>query len=519
MKHNYKRMFIGGMVLSMLLVSACSSNGSSNNDKSSGASTSPEGGQPAAQEKAKISIMANFSTANVAPADQAIFDQLEQDLNVELNWVIPPSTGYKEQLQLSLVSGDYPDLIFFPSESDESFINAVNDGVLIPINPYLDNLPNVKKYTYDISWKALETKRDGNYYAVPRTSVARNDGFIVREDWLNNIGFEMPANHEVTVDQFTDILRQFTFNDPDKNGKNDTYGYAAYLNTAKMIDPLLSNQFGDLGWQKANAGPYQYITPMYDQNSDTYKKVLAYTQQLFKEGLVDPDSAVIDRNASVDRFKLGISGVRTEFAGNAYTAELTGKENDPNTEITYLFVQNEQGDLKGAAYGTATFGVWGVTEKAKNPERTLQVLDWLLSDKGWDLVKYGVEGVEYTMVDGNRQYNPDVTAPWRRAIVRRANDGDFFIDTKLPNDIRSGLKTFVDKAIDTVEFSLDQGFIPPAAKQPSFMDFKLIWDETITKIMVGDLPVDAFDNLLTQWYEKGGKAYVEQMNEYISSTQ
>jgi putative aldouronate transport system substrate-binding protein len=51
------------------------------------------------------------------------------------------------------------------------------------------------------------------------------------------------------------------------------------------------------------------------------------------------------------------------------------------------------------------------------------------------------------------------------------------------------------------------------------MDFKLIWDETITKIMIGELPVDEFDKLLTQWYAKGGKAYVEQMNAYIASTQ
>jgi putative aldouronate transport system substrate-binding protein len=163
--------------------------------------------------------------------------------------------------------------------------------------------------------------------------------------------------------------------------------------------------------------------------------------------------------------------------------------------------------------------VWGVTNKAQHPDRALQVLDWLLSDEGFDMVKYGVEGIEYNMSDGKRQYIEGVSAPWRKLIVRRANDGDFFIDAKLDEAVREKVRKWVDRSIETVAFSLDQGYVPPAAKEPEYMDFMLIWDETITKIMIGELPVDEFDNLLAQWYEKGGQEYVEQMNEYIKSTQ
>ncbi|WJH33653.1 hypothetical protein N6H14_27135 [Paenibacillus sp. CC-CFT747] len=135
------------------------------------------------------------------------------------------------------------------------------------------------------------------------------------------------------------------------------------------------------------------------------------------------------------------------------------------------------------------------------------------------MVKYGVEGVEYNKENGQRKYIDGVSAPWRKSIVRRANDGDFFIDAKLDEATRNKVKPWVDRSIETVAFSLDQGYIPPAAKEPKFMDFKLIWDETITKIMIGELPVSDFDKLLAQWYEKGGKEYVKQMNDYIASTQ
>lgn len=526
MKRSIKRICGLSLAASLVVLTACSggggdagAGGGTNTPPAASGGGASNGEGTAGRERVSIKIMANFSTADISPADRAIFDRLGEALNVDLEWIVPPSTGYKEQLQLSLVSGEYPDLVFFPSETDESFLNAVNDGVLIPVNPYLDQLPNIMEYTYDISWEALETKRDGNIYGVPRTSVARNDGFIIREDWLRNIGFEMPANREVTIDQFTEILRKFTFEDPDGNGKNDTYGFAAYLNTTKMIDPILSPQFGNLGWQKSEGGEYEYMTPMYDRNSSVYKDVLAYTQMAFKEGLVDPDSPVIDRNASIERFERGIAGIRYEFAGNMFGAEEKGQKLDPNTDIEYIFIQDREGELKGVSYGTATFGVWGVTVNAKEPLRALEVLDWLLSDEGWELVKYGVEGHEYNMVNGEREYIPDVQAPWRKNIVRRANDGDFFIDVKKPEEQRQQVRQWVDRSIETVVFSLDQGYVPPAAKTPAFMDFKLIWDETITKIMIGDLPVDAFDALLEEWYAKGGEQYVKEMNEYIASTQ
>ncbi|SDE55376.1 putative aldouronate transport system substrate-binding protein [Paenibacillus sp. UNCCL117] len=527
MRGSFRNTLSIGFVTTMLLLSACSGGGAGVGEPGApGPGESSKGGTPAASgpaDKSKrvtIKIMANFSEANITPADKALFDKLKAALNVDLEWVVPPSTGYKEQLQLSLVSGDYADLVMFPSETDETFLNAVKEGIVIPVNPYLDQLKNIKQHTYDISWEALETNRDGKIYGVPRTSVARNDGFIIREDWLKNIGFKMPENREVTIDQFTEILRKFTFEDPDKNGKNDTYGFAGYLNGSKMIDPILSSQFGNLGWQKSTGGEFEYMTPMYDKNNTKiYKDVLAYTQMAFKEGLVDPDSPVIERSASIERFERGISGIRYEFSGNMTGSETRGKKINPNTDIEYIFIQDREGKLKGAAYGTATFGVWGVTNKAKEPQRALEVLDWLLSDEGWNMVKYGVEGVEYNMVNGERQYNPDAKAPWRKNIVRRANDGDFFIPTNLPEKERQQIKRWVDRSIETVVFSLDKGYIPPAAKKPEYMDFKLIWDETITKIMIGELPVDEFDKLLAQWYKKGGEEYVKQMNEYIKSTQ
>lgn len=521
LKQTYQRVISFTVLVVLMVLAACSGGGGSNPpDNSSGngggqpnsSSPSSEGG-----EKAAIRMMANFSTANIEASDKAFFDKLQEAVNVDLQFIVPPASGYQEQLQLTLVSGDYPDIIFFPNENNEAYLNAVNDGILIPLNEYLENAPSLKDYTYDVSWDALKTKRDGDIYGIPRTTIARYDGFEVRKDWLDNIGFEIPDNHEVTIDQFTDILRKFTFEDPDGNGKDDTYGFSAFLNGDKVLGNILSAQLGNMGWQEASGGEYQYMSPIYDQNSTVYKDILAYTQQLYKEGLLDPDAAVIDSNVAHERFKRGITGVRPEFAGWVPTGEEEMKLINPDAELTYLFVQDRQGELKGVMSGTGIWGLWGVTNKAKNPQKAVEILDWMLSDEGWEYVRFGVEGVDFQMVDGKRQYDPDVKSNWRTAVVRRAGDGDFFIPPTLEQDKVDLIKPWIDKAVNSVSFTLDRGFVPPVARQPELMDFKLTWNETITKINVGELPVDEFDNLLAQWYEKGGRQYVEQMNEYIAS--
>lgn len=532
MSRAFKRLFTMGLAWMLVFLAACSGNsgdsggGGASQTANGGGTTQSAGsgggnsggGNSGSEEPVEITIMANFSPADISEADQALISKVEEAVNVKINFIVPPSSGYQEQLQLTLVSGDYPDVVFFPSETSEIFLNAVNDGFLIPVNEYLENAPNLMEYTYDISWEALQVLRDGKIYGIPRTTIARYDGFEVRKDWLDAIGFEVPENHEITIDQFTDILRKFTRDDPDGNGLDDTYGYGGYLNTNKVLDPILSTPLGNLGWQETSGGEYKYMHPMYDRNSGLFKEILAYNQMLFTEGLVDPDALTIDRNMSGDRFKRGITGVRDEFAGYIVGKEKEMKETNPNAELTYLYVQDRNGEVKGAAYGTALWGLWGITNTAEHPEKIVQLFDWLLSDEGWDLVTYGVEGVEYNMVDGKREYIEGMSAPWRKGFVRRAGDANFFLSPTLTQEEIDRVQPFIDKSVESVFFSLDRGYVPPASREPVFMDFKLTWDETLTKIMVGELPVDAFDNLLDEWYEKGGKEYVEQMNEYIEST-
>jgi putative aldouronate transport system substrate-binding protein len=515
--------------LCMLLLAACSSGNGSNeaspSNALSGNTAVPVQSDAGAQQSegpVKISILANVLPADAPENRKAFIDVINEKLNVELDFLAPPASGYEQQLQLALISGDIPDVIFFPSEGDDIFINAVNDGVVIPLNDYIEKSENLMKYSYEHSWEALKTLRDGNIYGVPRTSMTRHDGFIVRKDWMDNLGIEVPADAEMTIEQFTDMMRRFTFEDPDGNGVKDTYGFGSYVDANKVLQPVLISELGHYGWQAYEGAEYEYMLPEYDRNSKVYDNILAYTRDLYLEGILDPDSPINDNKTATERFDRGMFGVYKGFAGHVGSREVALKKQVPDAELTYIFVKGPDGEVKGGVYGTGIWGVWAITSKAKDPEKVIEMFDYLLSDVGWDMVSYGIEGVHYKLENGEKVYLPEAGVAFgtQRNIVRRHDDPSFFLrpDSYTKEDVEAALP-LIQKAVDAAITSLDQGYTPPAARQPNFMDYKLTWDEKTTRIILGDLPLEEMEKIRDDWYKNSGEQYLKEMNEFIKSMQ
>src|SRR5690606_33664828 len=65
-------------------------------------------------------------------------------------------------------------------------------------------------------------KVDGKIYGIPSWAPTEGSSFIIRKDWLDNLGLKVPTSYE----ELKKVAIAFTKDDPDKNGKQDTYGLA-----------------------------------------------------------------------------------------------------------------------------------------------------------------------------------------------------------------------------------------------------------------------------------------------------
>lgn len=81
--------------------------------------------------------------------------------------------------------------------------------------------------------------KDGKTYGLACAPVlTEGQVMVIRQDWLDNLGLKAPA----TLDEFEAVIRAFTEDDPDGNGKKDTYGFTyegdSIYNNGWVADPV-----------------------------------------------------------------------------------------------------------------------------------------------------------------------------------------------------------------------------------------------------------------------------------------
>lgn len=467
-----------------------------------------------------VKIFANWNPAEPSISDKAWMEAVEKATNTKISYEVPPSSNYTERLNIMIAGGDYADVILFGGPADKSFVDSVNNGIITPITKYVEKSPNLKKYSYDMSWDALKIKGDSEIYGIPRTTIQRADGFLVRADWLDAIGFKIPSDNLITIDQFAEIMTKFTRNDPDKNGKADTYGWTAATGGDGSISPILPYAFGNRGWQKTNGEKYEYMDPQYSREKDTYKKALDFTAKLVKEGVIDPNFASIKSDAAEARFKQGVNGAMGAFAGWITRYQTDASKINPNARLTYINgLKDVDGKFQVASYGTGIWGCWAVTKAAKDPEAVVRIFDWLLSDEGWSVTKYGVEGVTYKKEGDKKVALPEFdNFLWGSNSVRRNDDAEFFVKINMQEEYREPVKRWIDIAIKGNITSMDYDYRPAAADKPELIDYNKQLAQVRAEIILGAAPSSEWDKALDGWYKAGGEEYVKQMNDFIKKT-
>jgi len=113
------------------------------------------------------------------------------------------------------------------------------------------------------------------------------DLLLVRKDWLDNVGLGVPK----TMDEFYTVAKAFRENDPNKNGKKDTWGFAASNELGGPIFCDLAGFFNGYGafintWvEKNGALVWGTVQP-------EAKDALLMLQKMYKEDIISKDFTI-----------------------------------------------------------------------------------------------------------------------------------------------------------------------------------------------------------------------------------
>lgn len=496
-----------GLLTAGVMLSACggASGGSTASSSTSEAGSSSTASEPAS-DKDSISWMAMLFTA--APPSGDVEAKLEEHtgVDIEMNWI--PDASRDERINAALASGTLADIVSLTQISNATVRQALASGMFWDVEPYLKDYPNLA----NISEERLDSARiNGKLYGVPVQKPIARYGFLVRKDWLENLGLEVPK----TMDDLKEVAKAFTENDPDGNGVDDTVGFVDRQESYAVAFRSMAVNFGAGNIFAEEDGK---IIPSFMQPE--FKEAMEWYRDIYKNGWMNSDFAVMPKNDQKDYLVQGRGGITVSglFDARNYVNAAAGTEEE---NMEWLLLNDiTAGDLPVRALSDTNGGVGGWLAIPKDYVKTegdlrvvLQFINDLIDEEAYTLMTEGIEDVHYEITDDGAINRID-SDKWTQEVQPYAGSRPSEITHKLKSTDPL-LNESTEKIAQNEEFAV----INPAQPLES-PTFTSQWSTLVTGIedayyqyIMGEIEMDGFDAAIETFLQNGGQQIIDEYTE------
>ncbi|HZG88133.1 extracellular solute-binding protein [Paenibacillus sp.] len=508
----------------------------------------------------------------VTPLKEGSFGQryFEKKFNVKLKFVTLDGADRKEQLNLMYATGTVPDLVTLTLGDIPEY---TKQGVLaeVPLDMVKEHMPvysqNIEKFDPQLfNITKVDGKNMGLARLKPNGGVPR--GAVIRADWLEKVGITKVPE---TIEELEAAFLKFRNEDPDGNGKKDTYALSNPSNFAGHY--WFHSIFGAFGanpfiWVERNGQlQFGFTTP-------EVKEALKTLNRWYEAGIIDPEF-ITDNGRSSD-----VEDIATKFAkaklGYADQLSFDDHQWDNDGHISFrwtanspewqaFFEEHKDDPAKAYQYGIFTDfndsvpqpiyismppvkgpgghqgyyregyqdSVFGFGKNLENDpqklEKLLKIMEYLHVDEDAHITQsWGPEGLMWISDEsGQRQLNPEwakhelfhpqykhLGVNWLSNPMNWTNPD--FLALWGPRDVqRYELTANVMAKFPYYENMLKVG-LPSQAKYSELLDTRI--KEYVVKAIAGDVDVDGtFDATVQKWYQDGGEQLTKEANEWYAN--
>lgn len=288
------------------------------------------------------------------------------------------SSIYSRKLGVSLASGDIPDIVRVNASQLRVLSNA---GLIQDLSGVYDEYatPLTRKVLSEEGTGPFETATlDGKLMAIPETNSSIEGAMFlwIRTDWLERLGMQPPQ----TMAEVLAISKAFTQQDPDGNGRHDTYGLAA---TKYLWDPVmgLTGFMAGYGaypgiWIKDKTGKLVYggIQP-------EVKHALQVLQDLYRTGQIDREFAFKDGVKASDWIEQEQVGMMYGEQWGSFLVQVS-REHNPQAEWQAFPLVSESGAAPKVPLPFSTNQFLAVKQGVQHPEALIKLINLHL-EKNW----------------------------------------------------------------------------------------------------------------------------------------
>lgn len=512
-----------------LAATACSTKGGEPSESSSAGSSTAAAGTPDPNKKYKFT-MASEQLVPVDPQGELVKYWQEQ-FNVEFDIWNLESAKYDDLLNLRFAGGEIPDKLLIRSQM--SLQKYVDQDLLaeIPLDMLKTNAPHIYESWIKFEPKAFEyAKVNGKIYGIPHlnTDSKFRNAIVYRGDWMKNVGVDKAPE---TLSELETMLYKFAKEDPDKNGKKDTYG--------------LSKSGFDMVY-----GAYGYL-PIFWSSKDgklvyggvqpEMKQALATLSKWYKDGVIDPEFLTGENKGgywSVSQpftnGKIGYTGLgyyyhwkpllfEGDSASNSYLELKKANPSAADALVLGIPVKGPAGKSGVAAATNPLSGNYTGFGKqlSKDPAKMaklLQVLDGMNADYDKAMTAlFGIKGKHWDMnaaqvpVLLNKLTNNDLSKMGGHLQINPLQLPEWSVKRTQPR-IDWGVKNQFDKGLIRNELMT----VTPSVSKYS-AELSKLQEESYISIITGDKPLDYFDEFVAKWKKNGGEQLEKEANEWYAT--
>lgn len=358
--------------------------------------SSTGGGDDSAEVGDPITWMSILHTPTTPPAAGPIEEALEEFTGQEFSITWTPDASREERLNAALASGELADLVTMGSVSSTPVRSALSSGMFWDVEPFLDEFDNLSAIDPNI----IDSARvDGGLYGVPIVQPLARGGVLVRQDWLDNLGLEVPR----TIEDLTEVARAFTEDDPDGNGQDDTVGFydrdASFGGSFRSLAVYhgAPNQFGlDDGGDIVA-----------DFMTDEWIEAMEWYKEVYDNGWMNQEFMTLQKQNQIDGIAQGRGGIVITGLFEARHYQSLAESADPDTPMEWTLINDMTfEDVERRVLSDTAGGMGGwlsiPTNYAETEDEVRQVLafiDALHEPEAFDLMTSGIEGQHYELDD------------------------------------------------------------------------------------------------------------------------
>lgn len=454
-------------------------------------------------------------------------------------WVTDASQSV-EKMNLSINTNNLPDI----SRVDLNQLNR-----MIKQGQLADLTEAYEKYASPLLRKAMEygggegfeaSSSNGKMYGMPvPVDFYENVAIMyIRQDWLDKLKLQAPK----TIDELVAVATAFATQDPDGNGKPDTYGIS--------LDNALGMGFDGVAaaykayraiWIKDGSGKLAYGSVQPEM-----KDALAKLQELYKAKAIDPEFGAKDWGKAADDIGAGKGGIYFGAFWQPLYPLSTTKTHTPDSDWKAYPIPAGAEGVVVPKRATNVF-TWMVARKGmEHPEALIKSMNlwaemWIEGGKYNDLFYKEIQGSEKykgkeihqyakpyffddpgkNMVigkqfraamekdDGSLVTHPDGVWKWNAYKNNEPNGWAFM---KYLSESEAVLEQYGENFAN-------QAFLgaPTETMAKRLANLNKIESETFTKIIMGNLDIGEFDNFVKQWNQLGGDKITEEVNAWAAS--